>query len=184
MQRANTSCGHGALVECSGSTFDAWGRRTALLAVGCLGLATGVVVYLTDRDAAHAILIPTVVRLSGRHLFGSVGLWLPSFVHPFAFSLFTAAALRPRSTPRYGVCAAWCAVNIAFEIGQHALLARHLAELLYGTLGYTSLARSLANYFVRGTFDIGDIAAALLGAVAAAGVMRHFNRASETNHAQ
>jgi len=168
------------------SGVAAWndrGRTAALLVIGCSSLAVGLLVYLTDRVSAHSPLIPTVAALSGRHWFGSIGSWLPSFVHTFSFSLLTAAALPPRPTPRYGVCAAWCAVNLAFEIGQHPALARHLARLAELVVGNTPLARALANYFLRGTFDPGDIAAALLGAVAAAGLMRLLTLSVESTHA-
>lgn len=159
-------------------------RAAALLAIGGLGLAIGVLVYVTDRAATHSLLIPPIGALSGRHWFGPIALWLPSFVHPFSFSLLTAAALAPRTTPRYEVCAVWCAINVAFEIGQHPVPARHLAGLGEAVLGDAPLARVLANYFVRGTFDPGDIAAALLGAVAAAGVMRLLAFNVEAEHAE
>jgi hypothetical protein len=158
-------------------------RAAALLAIGCLSLAIGILVYLTDRDPTRSLAIPTVDALTGRRWFGAIGLWLPSFVHTFSFSLLTAAALPQRATPRYSICAAWCAVNLTFEIGQHPVPARHLAHLAEAALGNTSLARGLANYFLRGTFDAGDIAAALLGAMAAAGVMRLLAVSMEAEHA-
>ena len=154
-----------------------------LAAIACLALAVGVLVYLTDRDTSHAVLIPAVGALAGSHLFGALGQWLPSFVHPFAFSLFTAAALPPRSASRYGACAAWCAVNVAFELGQHPRVSARLAEALQGSFAQTALTRPLANYFLRGTFDVGDIVAAVIGAFAAAGVLHFMQRASENDHA-
>ncbi len=156
-----------------------WGRTASLAAIGCFGLAIGVLVYLTDRAASRAVLMPTIGSHAGMHLFGVVGLWLPSFVHPFAFSLFTAAALPSRRMPRYGACVAWCAVNVAFEIGQHPQVRQHLAAFLEAALGRTPIVRSLANYFLRGTFDLGDIAAALLAAFAAAVVLGLLDRGVE-----
>ena len=153
------------------ASADAWQGFALLVAPGCLALAVGLFVYLTDRDAAQAMLVPGVAALAGSNLFGPLGQWLPSFVHPFAFSLFTAAALSPRSVWRYGACASWCAVNVAFELGQHPQVSTRLADAVQVAFGPTSLTQPLASYFLRGTFDGGDIAAAILGALAAAGLL-------------
>jgi hypothetical protein len=154
-----------------------------LVAPGCLALAVGLLVYLTDRDASRAVLIPSVGALAASNVFGMFGQWLPSFVHTFAFSLFTAAALPSRLAARYGACAAWCAVNVAFEAGQHPQVGARLAEALQRGFGRTALTRPLANYFLRGTFDGNDIVAAVLGAVAAAAVLRLVQGLPENDHA-
>jgi hypothetical protein len=164
--------------------FESWGRFACLAAAGCFALALGLLVYLADRDASRAVLTPTVSALAGSHWFGALGQWLPSFVHPLAFSLFTAAALPSHSPWQYGACAAWCVINVAFEVGQHPHVSARLADALQAGLGQTPLARTLANYFVRGTFDGGDIVAAILGALAAASVLRLMQRFSANKHAQ
>jgi hypothetical protein len=150
-----------------------------LAATGGLALAIGLLVYLTDRGVSHAVLIPTIGALAGSNLFGALGQWLPGFVHPFAFSLFTAAALPSWSAWRYGACAAWCAVNVAFELGQHPSVSARLADALHDIFGPTSLTQTLASYFLHGTFDVGDIGAAVLGAFAAAGLLFLLRRISE-----
>jgi len=126
---------------------------------------------------------PALAALTGSNLFGAFGLWLPSFVHPFSFSLFTAAVLPPASAPRHGVCVAWGAVNLAFEMGQHPRVSASLAELLQGSLGAMPLSQPLTRYFIDGTFDPGDIVAALLGALAASAVLHLVHRDLEHNHA-
>ena len=161
-----------------------WGRSASVAGIGSVAFAVGLLVYLTDRDASKAALIPTVAWLAGSNVFGALGGWLPSFVHTFAFSLFTAAVLPQRSVPRYGACIAWFAVNLAFEVGQHRLVSVRLAEVLQGGLGGMPLTRPLASYFANGTFDHGDIVAALLGALAAGAVLRLTHRGQEKNHAQ
>lgn len=168
----------------TGGRVAAWRRSATLAAIGCTAFAMGLLVYLTDRDASRAMLIPAVALLTGSHALGALGGWLPSFVHTFAFSLFTAAALPERSAPRYGACIAWFAVNVAFELGQHPLVSVRLAEMLSGGLGGMPLTRPLASYCVHGTFDSGDIVAALLGALAAGAVLRLMHRRQEKNHAQ
>lgn len=159
-------------------------HRSARLAATAGGaLLLGVLVYLTDRSAASATMIPSVEALAGGHVFGAVGQWLPSFVHPFAFSLLTAAALAAQCTWRYGACMAWCVVNLAFEVGQHPRVSAPLGHWLQRSCGPTSLTRPLAGYFLRGTFDRGDIAAAVLGALAAAAVLWFVRLRREITHA-
>ncbi len=178
MQRAVTACDHRALADGEAPEPHVWGRTAALLVIGCLSLAAGVLVYLSDRSASHALWVPAVASLSGRHLFGAIGQWLPSFVHPLAFSLFSAALLVPRPGWRYGACAFWFVVNGAFEIGQHPQVREPLADALRQVLGHGQVARVIENYFLRGTFDVGDLVAAALGAAVAAGILHclHLHR--------
>lgn len=147
-------------------------------------LLLGVLVYLTDRPVASGALVPHVAALAGHPVFGAVGQWLPSFVHPFAFSLLTAAALPARGAFRYGACVAWGVVNLAFELGQHAALQRALAQALTDAFGSSAPVRGLADYFLRGTFDPGDAIAILLGALAAAAVLGRAGPREERSHAR
>jgi len=124
-----------------------------LVSVACSALATGVIVYVADRASTPPALIAPFVLGGVGPLFGAAGQWLPSFVHPFAFALLTAAT-RPRdASPACDACLAWWAVNVIFETGQHPQLR-----------------------LLRGTFDVGDILAATLGAIAAAVVIRLVRR--------
>jgi hypothetical protein len=163
----NSSAGSAGAVD----GFDIWRRPAILAATGCMALVLGTVVYLTDRGASAAMLTPATLARAGGKVFGALGQWLPSFVHPFAFSLFSAAALRRSAFPAYGACLAWWVVNMAFEVGQHSAIKVDLAELLQFLLGQTALARTLSDYFLLGSFDVGDIAAVTAGALAAAGVL-------------
>jgi hypothetical protein len=159
-------------------------RRTAIpCAIGCFALLLGAVAYLTDRAATHALLVPPFAMLPGTRVFGGVSQWLPSFVHPFAFSLFTASALPPSARNRALACVAWLAIDVAFEIGQHPQFGRRLASALEDALGSGPVAQALANYFRRGTFDVGDIVAAVLGTLAAAAVLGWIDFRSESPHA-
>lgn len=154
-----------------GAPHFQWAAPALFAAIGSFALVVGALVYATDRDPAHATLFPKLLALHTGPMFGVLGPWLPSFVHPFAFSLFTAAAQRPSASPAYGACAAWWAVNIAFEAGQHAQISGRLAETLQLVFGQTWLTRTLSNYFLRGSFDVGDIVAVTAGALAAAAVL-------------
>lgn len=159
------------------------GRSSAavLVAAGLVAMAIGLLVYLADRDASHAALIPAVAAISGRNLFGAVGQWVPGFVHPFAFSLFTAATYPSRSSAGYLACIAWWAVNIAFEVAQYPGIDRSVAEAAERVFGASWSERLLSGYVLRGTFDVGDLIAATGGAVAAAAVL-YFVHRLEVNH--
>lgn len=146
-------------------------RRAQWVLLATMALLAGLAVYLTSRAAGHAALIPAVPALAGRLSFGALGGWLPSLVHPFAFALLTAAACTPRPRPAYGVCLAWWAVDVAFELMQHPLLSGPLVASVAEPGPLTRALRPLAAYAVHGTFDAGDLVAATLGALAAAAVL-------------
>jgi hypothetical protein len=151
--------------------------------IGLSALALGLLVYLSDRPAAHALLLPNLGFLAGHRWFGEAGGWLPSGVHPFAFSLFSAALRDPRASGVFGICGFWFAVNAAFEIGQHTQVRGPLAAALGHVFGQGPAVGALQNYFLRGTFDVGDLAAAALGAALAAVVLRMLAMPPEAHHA-
>lgn len=130
-----------------------------LVAAACSALATGLLVYVADRASSPPALVLPIASKGWGPFFGLAGQWLPSFLHPFAFALLTAAA-RPRdASPAYGACFAWWAVNVLLEAGQHPRLR-----------------------LLQGTFDVGDVMAATLGALAAAAVIALVHR-MEGQHA-
>jgi hypothetical protein len=97
-----------------------------------------------------------------------------------AIALLTAAVLPATSTWRYGGCAAWGAVNVAFELGQHAALkATWLALTERGAVPVP-----VARYFIHGTFDVADLVAAVAGALAAVACLRYLDRFKENEHAR
>jgi len=184
MRNAPVAPSNGSMTAKPAYPATHWLVPARLAATGCIALSMGILVYLTERDASHAWLIPAVSTLTGVHLFGALGQWLPSFVHPFAFSLFTAAALPPSGRPRYRACAVWFGINVAFELGQYPRFSGPLARAIQDAFGSTAATRQLANYLIRGTFDSGDIVAAALGALAAAGVLRVAHRRLENRCVQ
>jgi len=151
------------------------GPSTRLAALGCLALAVGTLVYLTDRDPSRAALIPAIPVLVGLGLFGGPGAWLPSFVHPFAFSLFTAAIQPAHRSPAYWACAMWWAINVAFEVAQAPGATTSVAEALPHLLGRTWLTNAISNYLLQGTCAVADLLAATAGAAAAAAVLRYIH---------
>jgi len=151
--------------------------------VGCGALGLGMLVYLADRPASHALLMPQLGLPAGHRWFGMAGLWLPSFVHPLAFSLCSGSLLVPRPRWVFGACGFWFAVNAAFELGQHPQVRGPLAAALQQGFGQSAAVRALQNYFLRGTFDMGDLVAAALGALLAAGVLHRLRIQRSKHHA-
>lgn len=163
-----TPCG----ADATACAFE-WRVTARLWSIGGLALALGLLVYAADRDPARAMLFPALAVLQSGPLFGAMGSWLPSFVHPFAFSLFAAAA-RPRcARPACGACAAWWAVNVLLELAQHQRISASIAEALQCLFGQSAVGDALANYILRGTFDRADILAATAGSLAAAVLILH-----------
>jgi hypothetical protein len=156
----------------------------ALVCMACLALSAGVLLYLGDRPAGVAWLIPALPALQGMGLFGSVGAWLPSFVHPFGFGLLTAVALPAGAIWRYGACLGWFVVNAAFEFGQLPQWAPRLAEAIHEVFGSSPVGQRLAWYFLRGSFGLDDLAAAAAGALCAALSLRLTGAIGDIRHAR
>jgi hypothetical protein len=164
---------NGACCHAAGGGHGVWGRSLVLTCSGGAALWLGLLVYLVDRSPSHALLIPDLGVSGGPLVFGALGQWLPSAMHALAFSLFTAAVLKPGCATRVGACTFWGLVNAAFELGQHPAFSARWAAELQGGAGDGLITRSILNYLLRGTFDPGDLCAALLGALAA-GALLHF----------
>jgi hypothetical protein len=143
-------------------------RRTvvALTAIAVAVLALGTLVYALDRAPGTASLWPRAwTRHGGSPFFGALGGALPSFAHAFAFSLLSALLLPPGRGWQRAACLGWAAIDTLFEIGQHPAVSHHLPGWLPGFI---------ARYFRYGVFDAFDVAAGLLGALAAYGLLRRF----------
>jgi len=142
------------------------------VAAGSLALVAGGLVYALDRGGWALAHLAGVGGSMAAPWFGSVGAWLPSLVHPFAFSLYTAALRAPGARTTYLACAVWGLVNVAFELGQHPRVGPVLAGYLDSAFGAAGVARALADYFTHGHFDPADLAATVAGAGLAAAWLR------------
>ena len=143
-----------------------------MLALSVMTLALGLLVYLTDRTLSRSAWIPNDLALSVGPVFGVAGGWLPSFAHGLGFSLLTAAWLPSRGLAPYGGCLLWAIVDTAMEAGQHPALRTGLARSIQDAFGASPLPTTVARYFSRGTFDLADVGAVVLGAAAAAVLLR------------
>ena len=143
-------------------------REGIELGLATAALAVGVAVYLLDRGGrVEFVPIALTHSLVTHRVFGGLAGSLPSFVHVFAFALLTAAVLKP--WPRFASlsCLAWVLIDVLFELGQLHTVAAVLAAHLPGPGGHPWLLAQLRSYFVSGTFDTLDLAAAVAGGMAA-----------------
>jgi hypothetical protein len=149
------------------------------MACAIAALAVGVGLYVVDRPAVHVYLLPPALTLPGAPVWvsGVLGGSLPSFLHVFAFTLFTAAVLTPRTArSAAAITVAWCATDVLFELAQHPLLAPRIAAALPDWIGGIPLLDNIGPYFLRGTFDPADIAAIVVGAAFAYLTIRWTNK--------
>lgn len=144
------------------------GANGWLALIGLAALALGTLVYLLDRPAASVYLLPNAMSLARGHhpWFGMFGGHLPEFVHVYAFILLTLA-VSPWPARVVPICFFWWAVDSLFEIGQHPAIAPHIAATLPAWFQHIPILDNTANYFLLGTFDPGDLAAIVLGTLAA-----------------
>ncbi|MGB3428508.1 MAG: hypothetical protein WBA53_10085 [Burkholderiaceae bacterium] len=156
---------------------SAAGRRGAsasLIAFAAVALALGFLVYMTDRAPGSAALLPWAGVHSTAPLLGSVGGWLPSFTHVFAFALLTAATARPSIAPPYWACMLWWAIDVAFEVAQSPAWKEPVIDSARRWLGDGWLTSLVTRYVERGTFDPGDLVAVTAGSLAAAAMLVRF----------
>jgi hypothetical protein len=140
----------------------------ALAVTAGLTLALGAGVYLLDRPAGSAWLIPSAWQAqTPGPWFGRVGLWLPSFAHAFAFSVLTALLLPRRLGFAAAGCLTWALIDTLAECGQHAAASVPLASALEALLGNSAVAMQVGRYFTQGSFAAADVAAGLAGSAVA-----------------
>jgi hypothetical protein len=142
-------------------------RRQA--ALGLAALLAGMAVYLIDRPAGQLSGAPHGWHLwDGRtHLLGRVGGILPDFLHVFGFSVVTGSLLEPGLRRYLAACGTWALIDVAFETGQHPVVAAWIEASLPPQNSRNSISVWTVEYFRNGTFDPLDILAILAGAAAA-----------------
>lgn len=138
--------------------------------VGLISLLVGVTVYLIDRSPGHTYFISrTGSTISLHHvlppLFGYFAGSLPAFVHVFAFALLTSGILACKRKGCLIACIVWLSVDGAFELGQK--FGGWSSSLVPSWFEGIPLLENTVNYFALGTFDFMDLAAIVVGSVAA-----------------
>lgn len=138
--------------------------------IGTAVLLFGSLVYLVDRPPEQTYFIyNSAIDISLYKilpaLFGAVGNSLPTFVHVFSFILLTAGFISCRKTGYMAICLSWFLVDMVFELGQK--FSQWSIKIIPGWFDGIPFLENTRNYFVNGTFDIIDVAAIVLGTIAA-----------------
>ncbi|MFN9745138.1 MAG: hypothetical protein ACK57B_05795 [Betaproteobacteria bacterium] len=191
--RGSRATGGAGLQRMSAEPARGVGREVLLVAAAVTALTIGLLCYVAWRAPGTAQWLPAAAGLGAAAGGGVPGLlrgWLPSFVHPFAFALLTAAAAPSarQRLPIVGPCGGWWLVGIAFEAMQHPVLAAAMADLLSAWTaalpGLGLFARPLLRFATAGRFDVGDLAATTVGALAAALLLLAVDLRSRRAHEQ
>ena len=151
-------------------------EEVTLLIVAALLLVVGVIVYAVDRGGAAYFLFGWSASHGEVELFGPAGNHLPTFIHPLAMILLTAAVLRPWPELLPAIACGWFAIDSLFELGQLSPLDARVVTFLPAWFEDVPVLEASADYFMNGTFDPLDILSIGLGAVAAYWIVRKIER--------
>jgi hypothetical protein len=145
-------------------------RRTRVIQIvtGFSALLLGTLVYLLDRNPGSVYFIPSWLSLSinAKSIFGGIGNYIPTFVHPFAFVLLTTAFVEAKKQNILLICLTWLAIDGLFEFAQIKDVAQWLVTFV-PAFNNIPILENTRNYFAHGTFDILDIASIVLGILTA-----------------
>ena len=144
--------------------------NTVQILIGLAGLLVGALVYLVDRPPDQTYFVfASPIKLSLRqilpNLFGLIGNFLPDFIHVFSFILITAGITSFGKKGYVSICLGWLIIDCAFELGQkYSTIPLKIIPDWFDSIPFLENAK---NYFLKGTFDIVDVTAISLGALAA-----------------
>lgn len=143
-----------------------------LISLAVSALVIGVVVYLFDRHADSIYFVPEwlVFTNNPQSFFGIVGQHIPTFVHVYAFILLTLVVITDsQEYLRYilPVCLFWLALDGLFEIAQIKIIGTWIANNTPQWFEGIPFLENTSAYFLSSTFDVGDLASIVLGAISA-----------------
>ncbi len=150
------------------------GINWAQISLGTFVLLIGTLVYVLDRPAEYTYFIShSSLNLSLPEsfsgLFGSLGTYLPSFIHSFSFILITAGLVATHKNSQTIICLLWIVIDLLFEFGQGLIDSSIAIPSWFAGIPYLE---NTQNFFVNGIFDWNDVAATVIGAIAAFLVLR------------
>ncbi|MEA3435574.1 MAG: hypothetical protein U9R43_03855 [Thermodesulfobacteriota bacterium] len=137
---------------------------------GATVLFFGILVYLVDRPPDQTLFIdksPVNISLYSAlpGLFGIIGNSLPSFAHVFSFILITAGLIASKKRHFIIICLFWFLTNLIFELGQK--FSTMFIKFIPDWFASIPVLENTGDYFIRGTFSFGDMAAITIGTIVA-----------------
>ncbi len=144
-------------------------NKTQIL-TGTITLLFGTLVYLVDRSPDQTYFVDKItINISLYHilpnLFGIIGNSLPSFAHVFSFILITAGLIASKKRHFIIICLSWFLINSIFELGQK--FSTMFIKFIPDWFTSIPFLENTGDYFVRGTFSFGDMAAIIIGTISA-----------------
>ncbi|MFC1613436.1 hypothetical protein ACFL23_03845 [Patescibacteria group bacterium] len=147
-------------------------KKTNILQIliGIGSLFIGILVYLIDRSPNSAYFVYNCrVNISlyniFPNIFGFIGNNLPSFIHVFSFILITGGLISYNNKRYFIISLFWLIINFAFELGQKFNL--FSSKIIPCWFEYIPFLENAKNYFLKGTFDIFDLLAIVIGSLLA-----------------
>lgn len=136
--------------------------------IGMFLLLIGAFVYIIDRPPDQTYLIFSLpFQLSFYDItpsfFGTIGNFLPHFLHVSAFILVTAGLLNCGKKGYLVICLFWLIIDAGFELGQK--YSNTAASLVPGWFEGIFLLENTKSYFLNGTYCHLDMAAIITGSV-------------------
>jgi len=143
------------------------GKRILVIAISAFCL--GVLVYVFDRSSEYIYFLPDGLSLNHQtgRIFGSIGNYLPTFVHVYVFILLTAIVVIPAGRKLIPVCLAWLTLDSLFEVAQFNPIAQWIGSHIPTWFEGVPFLENTADYFLMGTFDVFDLISIATGTVAA-----------------
>jgi hypothetical protein len=144
-------------------------RQRGMLAIAIGALCMGGLLYALDRQHGHVYFLYawTPANYPTTRVFGSLGNYLPTFIHVYAFILLTVAVAAPAINKIIPICLAWFTLDSLFEIAQIDSSARWIAQHTPGWFSGIPILENTADYFLFGTFDVLDLLSISVGTIAA-----------------
>jgi hypothetical protein len=144
-------------------------RQREMLATAIGALCMGVLLYALDRQHDHVYFLSawTPAYYPAVRVFGTLGNYLPTFIHVYAFILLTVAVAAPSINKIIPICLAWFTLDTLFEIAQIDSGARWIAHHIPAWFSGIPFLENTANYFLFGTFDVLDLLSIAAGTSAA-----------------
>jgi hypothetical protein len=135
--------------------------------VGLVALTAGILIYVFDRSATAVYFVPdsSVIAKTTPLLFGTLGNYLPAFLHTLAFALFANAVAGRRYIGL--MCIGWFVAEAVLELAQLDAVAFRIAGLLPGWFDEWPILENVSSHFLTGYFDTLDILFLTLGCVTA-----------------
>jgi len=144
-------------------------RQSELLIIAIAALGVGVLVYVFERNPEYIYFLPSWLSLNSMtgSIFGSIGNYLPTFIHVYAFILLTVFVAVPVVTKLIPVCLAWFTIDSLFEVAQLNPIAEWVGNHTPAWFNGIPYLENTSDYFLMGTFDVLDLVSIALGSVAA-----------------